>query len=89
MAPNKTQNNSSLDISFEIPQELKDQGIEALQIKGENKCGRRNSLRFNAKYKARYVLNRSRQTMIKPMKLETMRRDYPDMYKEINLYCGL
>jgi hypothetical protein len=54
-----------------------------------DKCGRRNSLRFNAKYKARYVLNRSRQTMIKPMNLETMRRDYPDMYKEINLYCGL
>lgn len=54
-----------------------------------DKCGQRNSLRFNAKYKARYALNRSRQTMIKPMKLETMRRDYPDMYKEINVYCGL
>lgn len=36
MAPNRTQNNGPLDISFDIPQDLKDQGIEALQIKGEN-----------------------------------------------------
>jgi hypothetical protein len=54
-----------------------------------DKCGRRNPLRFNARYKARYALNRSRQTMIKPMKLETVRTDYRDMYKEINLSCGL
>jgi hypothetical protein len=36
MAPSRTQNNGPLDISFDIPQDLKDQGIEALQIKGEN-----------------------------------------------------
>jgi len=36
-----------------------------------------------------YALNRSRQTGIKSMKLETMIREYYDMYKEINLSCGL
>lgn len=50
-----------------------------------DKCGRKNPLRFNARHKVRYALNRSRQTGIKPMKLETMKRDYADMYKEIIL----
>jgi hypothetical protein len=54
-----------------------------------DKCGRKNSLRFNVKYKVRYALNRSRQTGIKPMKMETLKRDYADMHKEIALPCEM
>jgi len=34
-----------------------------------DKCGHKNRLRFNVRYKVRYALNRSRQTGMKPMKL--------------------
>jgi hypothetical protein len=54
-------------------------------IRWLDKCGQKNQLRFNAKYKVRYALHRSRQSGIKPMKLETMKRDYTEMYKEVVL----
>lgn len=48
-----------------------------------DKCGQKCRLTFSSRYKVRYALNRSRQNGIKPMKFETMKNDYSDMYQEI------
>jgi Primase X len=50
-----------------------------------DKCGQKNPLRFNARYKVCYALNRSKKTGIKPIRLDTMKREYAEMYKEIIL----
>ena len=50
-----------------------------------NKCGRKKSLKFNVTYKVNYALNHSRKVGMKPMRLDTMKLDYTDMYKEIIL----
>jgi hypothetical protein len=48
-----------------------------------DKCGRKKRLDFNPRFKIAYALKRSLRTGIKPMRLETMRNDYSDMYDEI------
>lgn len=48
-----------------------------------DKCGRKNRLDFNPRFKIAYALKRSLKTGIKPMRLETMKNDYNDMYNEI------
>jgi len=48
-----------------------------------DKCGRKKRLDFNPRFKIAYALKRSLKTGIKPMRLETMRNDYNDMYNEI------
>jgi hypothetical protein len=50
-----------------------------------DKCSQKRPLRFNVRYKVNYALNRSRREATKPMKLDTMKVDYADMYKEIIL----
>lgn len=47
-----------------------------------DKCGRRRRLDFNPRDRISYALKRSLRTGIKPMKLETMRDNYLDMYME-------
>jgi hypothetical protein len=50
-----------------------------------DKCSQKRHLRFNVRYKVNYALNRSRGEAMKPMKLDTMKVDYTDMYEEIML----
>jgi hypothetical protein len=45
-----------------------------------NKCGHKRSLDFNAKLKVSYALKKSKQNRIRPMRLDTIKIDYPDMY---------
>jgi hypothetical protein len=48
-----------------------------------DKCGMRRRLDFNPRHKISYALKRSLKTGIKPMKLETMKNNYCDVYKEL------
>jgi hypothetical protein len=50
-----------------------------------DKCGRKKKLSFRASYKVGYALRRSLRTGIRPMKLDTMKNNYSDMYNEIFL----
>lgn len=54
-----------------------------------DKCGRKKRLDFRPRYKVGYALKRSLKTGIKPMRLETMRNNYSDMYQEIIQNGGL
>jgi hypothetical protein len=40
-------------------------------------------LEFNVRYELRYALDLAKREAMRPMKLDTMRSNYPDMYKEI------
>jgi hypothetical protein len=48
-----------------------------------DKCGRKRKLDFSPRSKISYSLKQSSRTGIKPMKLETMKNNYYDMYKEL------
>ena len=48
-----------------------------------DKCSQRSSLEFNVRYEVIYALNRAKREAMRPMKLDTMRSNYPDIYKEI------
>lgn len=48
-----------------------------------DKCSQKSSLKFNIRYEVRYALNRAKREAMRPMKLDTMRSNYPDMYQEI------
>jgi hypothetical protein len=48
-----------------------------------DKCGRKKRLSFRASYKVGYALRRSLKTGIRPMRLDTMKNNYGDMYNEI------
>jgi hypothetical protein len=48
-----------------------------------DRCGRRRRLDFSPREKIRYSLKRSLKSGIKPMKLETMKYNYYDMYEEL------
>jgi hypothetical protein len=50
-----------------------------------DKCGRKKRLDFSPRFKITYALKRSLKTGIKPMRLETMKNDYNDMYNEIGV----
>ena len=50
-----------------------------------NKCGRKKRLDFNPRFKIPYALKRSLKIGIKPMRLETMKNNYGDMYNEIGI----
>jgi Primase X len=51
-----------------------------------DKCSQRSSLEFNVRYEVRYALNRAKREAMRPMKLDTMRSNYPDMYQEIMIF---
>jgi hypothetical protein len=38
---------------------------------------------FNARYKVKYALNHAKNECMHPMKLDTVKMNYPDMYREI------
>lgn len=48
-----------------------------------DKCGRRRRLDFNPRDRISYALKRSLKTGIRPMKLETMKKKYFEMYREV------
>jgi len=48
-----------------------------------DRCGQKKPLGFTARRKVNYALNRSRREGMRPMKLNTMKEDYADMYEEI------
>jgi hypothetical protein len=48
-----------------------------------DQCSKRRRLDFNPRNKISYALRRSLKTGIKPMKLETMKNNYSDMYREV------
>jgi hypothetical protein len=48
-----------------------------------DKCGKRRRLDFNPKYRISYALKRSLRTGMKPMKLETMKKNYYEMYRMV------
>lgn len=50
-----------------------------------DKCTQRSSLEFNVRYELRYALDLAKREAMRPMKLDTMRSNYPDMYKEITI----
>ena len=52
-------------------------------IKWLDKCGQKRKLDFNARFKVRYALNRSRQNGIRPMRLDTMKENYSEIYNEV------
>ena len=51
-----------------------------------DKCSQRSSLEFNVRYEVRYALNPAKREAMRPMKLDTMRSNYPDMYQEIMIF---
>lgn len=48
-----------------------------------DKCAQIEPLKFNSRYKINYALNRARETRRPPMRLDTLKVKYADMYKEI------
>lgn len=48
-----------------------------------DKCGKKKRLNFRPRYKIGYALKRSLKTGIKPMRLETLKNDYSDIYGEV------
>jgi hypothetical protein len=48
-----------------------------------DKCGRRRRLDFKPRYKITYALKRALETSMRPMKLDTMKNNYYDIYKEV------
>jgi hypothetical protein len=54
-------------------------------IKWLDRCGQKHRLDFNARFKVRYALNRSKRNGIRPMKLATMKTNYSDVYQEVVL----
>jgi hypothetical protein len=48
-----------------------------------DRCSQKRRLDFNAPLKVRYALNRSKQNGIRPMRLDTMRENYADLYRKI------
>ena len=48
-----------------------------------DKCGKKRSLTFNVRYKINYALNRAKDECMYPMKLDTIKSKYPEVYEEI------
>jgi hypothetical protein len=51
-----------------------------------DKCAGKRPLKFNVNYKIRYALNRANKKdgpVSYPMRLDTMKSKYPEMYKEV------
>ena len=48
-----------------------------------NRCSQKRRLDFNARFKVRYALNRSKHNGIRPMRLDTMKESYSDLYQEV------
>jgi hypothetical protein len=52
-------------------------------IRWLDKCGQKRRLDFNVRLKVRYSLNKSRRNGIRPMRLETMKTNYPEVYEGV------
>ena len=48
-----------------------------------DKCGKRRSLTFNVRYTVNHALNRAKDECMHPMKLDTIKSKYHEMYQEI------
>jgi hypothetical protein len=48
-----------------------------------NKCGQKRRLDFNARYRVKCALNKSKQNGIRPMRLDTMQTSYLDVYQAV------
>ena len=51
-----------------------------------DKCGKRKSLTFNVRYKVNYALNHAKDECMYPMKLDTIKSKYHEMYNEIFVF---
>jgi hypothetical protein len=45
-------------------------------------CAKKRPLTFNARYKIKYALNRAKDECMYPMKLDTIKSKYHEMYEE-------
>ena len=48
-----------------------------------DKCGKKRPLTFNVRYKVNHALNRAKDECMYPMKLDTIKSKYNEMYEEI------
>jgi Primase X len=48
-----------------------------------NRCSQKRRLDFNARYRVKCALSKSKQNGIKPMRLDTMQTNYLDVYQEV------
>ena len=57
-------------------------------VKWLDKCAKKRPITFNARYKVKYALNHAKNECRYPMKLDTLKSKYPEMYEEVMTICG-